>query len=60
MDTESDRSDLYNFGFYCSATYVTSQVLQPKLVNKLVYQSFISLRSQEIWLETIWGTEFDV
>ena len=39
MDTESDRSDLYNFGFNCSATYVTSQVLQPKLVNKLVYQS---------------------
>ena len=27
-------SDPYKFCFYCSATHVTSQVLQPKSVNK--------------------------
>ena len=31
----SDLSDHYKFCFYCSATHVTSQVLQPKSVNKL-------------------------
>ena len=31
---ESDWSDLYNFCLYCYATFVTSQVLQPKSVNK--------------------------
>ena len=30
----TDRSNPYKFCFYCSATHVTSQVLQPKLVNK--------------------------
>ena len=31
----SDRSDPYKFCFYCYATtYMTSQVLQPKSVNK--------------------------
>ena len=29
-----DLSDPYKFCFYCSATHVTSQVLQPKSVNK--------------------------
>ena len=30
----SDRRDPYKFCFYCSATHMTSQVLQPKTVNK--------------------------
>ena len=30
----NDQSDLYNFCLYCSATFVTSQVLQPKSVKK--------------------------
>ena len=30
----SDRRDPYQFSFYCSATHVTSQVLQPRSVNK--------------------------
>ena len=31
---KSDQSDPYKFCFYCSETHVTSQVLQPKSVNK--------------------------
>ena len=30
----SNLSDPYKFCFYCSATHVTSQVSQPKSVNK--------------------------
>ena len=30
----NDHSNTYRFWFYCPATHVTSQVLQPKSVNK--------------------------
>ena len=46
----SDRRDPYQFSFYCSATHVTSQVLQPRSVNKRyrghVYQCPLSLSFQ--------------
>ena len=47
----SDHSDPYKFCFYCSATlHVTSQVLQPKSVNKRYrgHHTFISLYSQKL------------
>ena len=34
MDTDKRVAPLYHLFFYCSATHVTSQVLQPKTVNK--------------------------
>ena len=43
----SDHSDPYKFLFYCPATHVTSQVLQPESVNKQYRgrHTFISLYS---------------
>ena len=45
----SDHSDTYKFWFYCPATHVTSQVLQPASVNKRYRgrHPFISLFSSE-------------
>ena len=43
----SDHCAIYNFCFYCSATHMTPQVLQPKLLNKRYRgcHTFISLYS---------------
>ena len=34
MDTDKRVAPPISFVFYCSATHVTSQVLQPKTLNK--------------------------
>ena len=46
----SDPSDPYKFCFYCPATHVTSQVLQPKSVHKRYRgrHTFISLYCQSL------------
>ena len=45
MDTDKHHSDPDKFCFYCPATHVMSQVLQPKSVNKWYRgrHTFISL-----------------